>query len=220
MGKNLNIKYSASMMCADYGHLEDEIKKLEDAGIDSFHIDIMDGLYVNNFGMGIHDLKYIRSVTNKPVECHLMIHEPARYLELFAKCDVNVIYIHPESGYQIGSTIQQIIELGMTPAIAINPTTSVESIIEIFNIVKRVLIMAVNPGQAGQVFLPYIDKKIKKLLELKDEYGLELYWDGHGSIENIEKYGPFGIDGFILGTATLFGKEREFKDILNDLRGK
>ncbi len=220
MGKNKNLKFSASMMCADYGHLEDEIKALENAGIDSFHIDIMDGLYVSNFGMGIHDMKYIKSVSNKPVECHLMIQEPLRYIELFAKCGADVVYIHPESGYQIGATIQEIIDHGMTPAIAINPTTSVESIVELLNIVKRVLVMAVNPGHAGQTFLPYIEKKVLRLLELKEEYSLEVYWDGHGSVENIEKFGSLGLDGFILGTATLFGKSRGYKEIIDGLRGE
>jgi ribulose-phosphate 3-epimerase len=213
-----NMKFSASMMCADYGHLEHEIRSLEDAGVDAFHIDIMDGEFVYNFGMGIHDLRYIRSATEKSVEAHLMIREPARYVELFAKSGVDVLYVHPESGYQIGETIQRVMEFGVIPAIAVNPATSVESIIEILRIVKRVLIMAVNPGQAGQIFLPYIDGKLRRLLELKDEYGFEVYWDGHGSVENVRKYAPLGVDGFILGTAALFGKDRSYGDIINELR--
>jgi ribulose-phosphate 3-epimerase len=212
------IKFSASMMCADYGHLEDEIRSLESAGVDAFHIDIMDGEFVHNFGMGIHDLKYIRSATKKQVEAHLMIREPARYIKLFAKCGADVIYVHPESGWQIGETIQRILEFDITPAIAINPATSVESIMEILRIVKRVLIMAVNPGQAGQIFLPYIDGKLRKLLEIKDEYDFEVYWDGHGSTENVAKYAPLGVDGFILGTAALFGKDRGYGEIISELR--
>jgi ribulose-phosphate 3-epimerase len=207
------------MMCADYGHLEAEIRNLEAAGIDAFHVDIMDGIFVYNFGMGIHDLRYIKSAATKPVECHLMIKEPARYVKLFAKTGADIIYVHPESGYQIGETIQRIMELGVTPGIALNPTTSVESIIELLNLVKRVLIMAVNPGHAGQVFLPYVEKKICRLIELKNEYGLEIYWDGHGSVENIERYAPLGVDGFVLGTAALFGKTRGYNEILTSLRG-
>jgi ribulose-phosphate 3-epimerase len=214
-----HLKFSASMMCADYGHLETEIRSLEDAGVDSFHVDIMDGEFVYNFGMGIHDLRYIKSAATRPVECHLMIREPARFIKLFAKCGVDVLYVHPESGYQIGETIQRIIELGITPGIAINPTTSVESITELLNLVKRVLIMAVNPGHAGQLFLPFVESKIRKLIEYKKEYGLQIYWDGHGSVENINKYAPLGVDGFILGTATLFGKEKSYKEIITDLRG-
>ena len=211
--------FSASMMCADYGHLEDEIHALEDAGIDSFHIDIMDGEFVNNFGMGLHDLRYIRSATKKPVECHMMIHEPVRYVELFSKTGADVLYFHPESGFQVGETIQRIIDSGVTPGIAINPTTSVESVIELFHLVKRVLIMAVIPGQASQVFLPFIEKKLSNLISLKDEFGLEIFWDGHGSAENIQKFAPFGVDGFVLGTASLFNKNRPYRDILVELSG-
>jgi len=214
-----NTKFSASMMCADYGHLETEIRNLEAAGLDAFHVDIMDGTFVYNFGMGIHDLRYIKSAATKPVECHLMIKEPARYVKLFAKCGADILYVHPESGYQIGETIQRIIELGVTPGIAINPTTSVESIVELFNLVKRVLIMAVNPGHAGQVFLPFVEEKIRKLIKLKEEYGLEIFWDGHGSVENIQKYAPLGVDGFVLGSAALFCKNRPYKEIMEELRG-
>jgi len=215
-----HLNFSASMMCADYGHLETEIRTLEAAGVDSFHVDIMDGTFVHNFGMGIHDLQYIKKTATKPVECHLMIQEPARYIGLFAGCGADVIYVHPESGYQIGATIQHIIELGVTPGIAINPTTSVDSIIELLNLVKKVLIMAVNPGQAGQAFLPFVEKKIRKLISLKSEYGLEIYWDGHGSVENIRKYAPLGVDGFVLGTAALFQKERSYQKIIAELRGE
>lgn len=214
-----NIKFSASMMCADYGHLETEIRSLEAAGVDAFHVDIMDGSYVYNFGMGIHDLKYIKSAATRPVECHLMIKEPARYVKLFAKCGADILYVHPESGYQIGETIQRIMELGVTPGIAVNPTTSVESIVELLNLVKRVLVMTVNPGHAGQAFLPFVEKKVYRLIKLKEEYGLEIFWDGHGSVENVRKYAPLGIDGFVLGTAALFNKGRPYKEIITELRG-
>ncbi|GHU41407.1 ribulose-phosphate 3-epimerase [Clostridia bacterium] len=216
----MNIKFSASMMCADYGHLEEEVKNLEAAGVDAFHVDIMDGEFVHNFGMGIHDLQYIKSVATRPIECHLMIKEPVRYVKLFAKCGADILYVHPESGYQIGETIQRIMECGVTPGIAINPTTSVESALELFHLVKRVLIMTVNPGHAGQVFLPFIEKKISKLIEIKEEYGLEFFWDGHASPDNVRKFTHLGIDGFVLGTASLFGKDRPYQEIILELRGE
>jgi len=215
---NHPLLFSASMMCADYGHLEDEVRKLEDAGIDAFHIDIMDGSFVRNFGMGIHDLRYIRSVTKKIVECHLMIVEPLNYVDLFADIGVDVLYVHPESEFQTSTTLQRVIESGMMPALAINPGTSIESVLELFNVVKRVLVMSVNPGHAGQAFLPYMEKKIRKLISLQDDYGFDLFWDGHGSPENILKYAPLGVSGFVLGTAALFGKEQSFKEILCGLR--
>ena len=206
------------MMCADYGHLEDEVRALEAAGVDAFHIDIMDGHFVHNFGMGIHDLRYIRKTTGKIVECHAMITEPRAFVELFADIGVDVLYVHPESEYQCSTTLEKIMRAGMTPAIAINPGTSVEQILELLHIVERVLVMSVNPGHAGQVLLPHIGKKIEKLLKLRDEYDFEVHWDGHGSVENVGKYAPLGVSGFVLGTAALFGKDKSYEAILRELR--
>jgi ribulose-phosphate 3-epimerase len=208
------------MMCADYGHLENEIRALESAGIDAFHVDIMDGEFVRNFGMGIHDLRYIRSATEKSVEVHLMIKEPIRYLDIFKNIGVDVLYIHPESEYHTSTTLQQIIRAGITPAIAINPGTSVESILELLNIVKRVMVMSVNPGHAGQVYLPYVGKKIAKLLALRDEYGFDVYWDGACSSDKVHTYAPMGVKGFVLGTAALFGHDQSYKEILTELRSE
>jgi len=214
-----NLHLSASMMCADYGHLEKEINELEAAGIDSFHIDIMDGGFVNNFGMGIHDLRYIKSATTRPVEAHLMIRDPYRYIDLFAKIGVNTLYVHPESEYHIATTLESIIKAGITPALVISPGLMTEGILELLYVVKRVLVMGVNPGNAGQTYLPYLEEKIQRLVKLREKYGFEVFWDGHGSIENIRKFAPLGVNGFILGTATLFGKSRPYKEILEEVRG-
>jgi ribulose-phosphate 3-epimerase len=212
------IEFSASMMCADYGHLEREIRALEDAGINSFHIDIMDGIFVNNFGMGIHDLRYIRKATEKNVNVHLMIKEPIRYLDVFAEIGANILYVHPESQYHTSTTIEEIIRRGMTPAIAINPGTSIESIVELLSIVKRVLVMTVNPGHAGQMFQPYVGRKIEKLIKLKKEYDFEIYWDGNCTVDKVHTFAPMGVHGFVLGTAALFGKEKGYAEILTELR--
>jgi ribulose-phosphate 3-epimerase len=215
---NGDIKFSASMMCADYGHLEDEIRNLERAGIDSFHIDIMDGRFVHNFGMGIHDLRYIRSATEKKVEVHLMIREPVRYVEMFAKLGADVLYVHPESEYHISTTIEEIVRAGITPAIVISPGFMTESVLELLFVVKRVLVMGVNPGNAGQTYLPFLEEKIRKLVTLRDKYKFEVYWDGHGSPENIRRFAPLGVSGFVLGTAALFGKDKPYGEILGGLR--
>jgi ribulose-phosphate 3-epimerase len=214
----MSTEFSASMMCADYGCLEKEIRNLEDAGIDSFHIDIMDGIFVNNFGMGIHDLRYIRKATKKNVNVHLMIKEPIRYLHTFAEIGADILYVHPESQYHTSTTVEEIIKLGMTPAIAINPGTSTESIIELLNIVKHVLVMTVNPGHAGQLFQPYVAKKIEKLIALKKEYNFDIYWDGNCTTDKVHTFAPMGVSGFVLGTASLFNKGRSYGEILKELR--
>ena len=212
------VQFSASMMCADYGHLEREVRLLETAGIDAFHIDIMDGRFVHNFGMGIHDLNYIRSATDRSIECHLMIENPVNYIKQFVKLGADVIYVHPESEYHSSTTLQAIIDAGATPGIVISPGKMTEGVLELLHVVKRVLVMGVNPGNAGQIYLPFVDGKIRKLLTLRKEYDFDVFWDGHGSFENVTKFAPLGVSGFVLGTATLFGKDRSYKEILDELR--
>ena len=209
----------ASMMCANYGNLESEVKTLEEGNIDSFHIDIMDGRYVPNFAMSLNDMSYIARATDKPLDVHLMVEHPNNTVGLFINQlrAGDTIYIHPEAEYHPSTTLQKIIDADMIPGIAINPGTSVETIYEMLRIVKRVLVMTVNPGNAGQMFMPYVDNKIEKLLELRDEMGFELIWDGACSMDKIIKYGEKGMDGFVLGTNVLFKGDRDYVATLEKL---
>lgn len=215
----MNFELNASMMCANYGHLKREVEQLEEGGIDSFHIDIMDGRYVPNFAMGLNDLSTIAEYATKPLDVHLMIEHPNNSVELFTDRlrPGDTVYIHPEAEYHPSTTLQKIINAGMIPGIAINPGTSVETVMEMLRIVDKVLMMAVNPGKAGQMYLPYIEKKVDKLLSLKDEMKFEIYWDGACGMEKIETFAPKGVKGFVLGTTVLFGKNRPYKDILDEI---
>ena len=147
----MNFELNASMMCADYKNLEREVYTLENAGIDSFHIDIMDGRYVPNFAMSLNDMVCIRSMAEKPLDVHLMIEHPNNSVQLFIKNlnEGDTIYIHPEAEYHPSTTLQKIIDAGMIPGIAINPGTSIETVFEMLRIVRKVLVMSVNPGNAG-----------------------------------------------------------------------
>lgn len=216
----MQFKLMASMMCANYGNLEKEVRELETGGIDSFHIDIMDGRYVPNFAMSLNDMAYIRSATKLPLDVHLMIEHPNNMIELFLNHlnKGDTVYIHPEAEYHPSTTLQKIINAGMVPGIAINPGTSIETIMEMLRIVKKVLVMSVNPGNAGQMYLPYVGKKITKLLALKDEMDIEIYWDGACSADKILEYAPKGVNGFVLGTTLLFGKEKPYGEVIKDIR--
>ena len=128
------------------------------------------------------------------------------------------MYIHPEAEYHPSTTLQKIINAGMIPGIAINPGTSIETVYEMLQIVDKVLVMAVNPGNAGQMYMPYVGKKIKRLLEIKEEMNFEVVWDGACSAEKIKEYAPLGMDGFVLGTTLLFGKGKPYGEVLKDIR--
>ena len=216
----MNFELTASMMCANYGNLEQEVKLLEESGIDSFHIDIMDGRYVHNFAMSLNDMAYIASATKKPLDVHLMIEHPSNHIGIFLAClrKGDTVYIHPEAEYHPSTTLQAIIDAGMIPGIAVNPGTSVETVMEMLRIVKKVLVMSVNPGNAGQMYLPYVGRKITKLLAMKEDMDFELYWDGACSADKITEYAPKGVKGFVLGTTLLFGKNKPYGETLADIR--
>ena len=216
----MKFELMASMMCANYGHLEKEVKDLEEGGIDSFHIDIMDGRYVPNYAMSLNDLRYIRSATELPLDVHLMVEHPSSNIDLFINNlrKGDTIYIHPEAEYHPSTTLQKVINAGLIPGIAINPGTSVGNVFEMLRIVDKVLVMSVNPGNAGQMYLPYVGEKYDRLLAIKNDMKFEIYWDGACSIDKIKTFAPRGVKGFVLGTTLLFGQQRSYGETLKKIR--
>ncbi len=207
-----------SMMCADFSNLERDTVELDKAGTDIFHIDIMDGDFVPNFGMGLQDFELIRSVTEKPVDVHLMINNPLKYVGMFADMGADIIYIHPEADQQVTRTIDVIKSKGKKAGIALNPGTSVATVKELLSLVDYIMVMTVNPGFAGQSFLDFTVDKIEELVALSEEYDYKVMVDGAISPEKVKTLSKKGVTGFILGTSSLFGKEESYETILQNLR--
>ena len=196
-----------SMMCADFGHLADDTKALVAAGADGLHLDLMDGTYVPDYGMGLQDIEWLCKNAGVPCDVHMMAMDPGRYVEKFARAGAKVIYVHPEADVHVARTLAAIRDLGVHPGIAINPGTSFETVCTILPLVDYVLVMTVNPGFAGQKWLDFVNPKIERLVAAKQEHGLgyELVVDGNCSPERIAQASAMGVKGFVLGTAGLFG---------------
>lgn len=207
-----------SMMCANFANLQAEMEELERAGSDIFHIDVMDGQFVPNFGMGLQDIAFICRNANIPCDVHLMIENPVNYVDMFADLGADILYTHPESENHPARTLQKILDRGRKAGIAINPGTSVEFISPLLSMADYVLVMSVNPGFAGQKYISFVDEKIDRLLEYQSKYQYEIMLDGACSPERIASLSGKGVKGFVLGTSALFGKGRGYGEIMKELR--
>ena len=215
---NMNRLLCPSLMCADYGNLAQSVRELDEAGCDIFHCDIMDGSFVPNMTMGIMDLRAVRNYTEKPVDVHLMIENPAAKVDWFIDAGADIVYIHPEAERYVGKTLIHIRERGAKAGIAINPDTSISTVEEVLPYCDYVMVMTVNPGFAGQKFITSTRSKIKRLGVIGKKLGFQVIIDGACSPQVIKECGLLGADGFVLGTSALFGKNRPYKELIEELR--
>lgn len=212
------IKLAPSILSADFSKLGDQVKKLEEFGADMIHIDVMDGSFVPNISFGAPIMKSIRNVTKLVFDVHLMIEEPARFIEDFAKAGADIITVHFEADRHIDRTIDYIKSFGIKAGVAINPATDVSSLKYILPKLDMVLVMSVNPGFGGQKFIAYALDKIKEVRLLSEtcNKGLMIQVDGGVDRSNIKEIVKAGADVLVAGSAIF--KEGRIKENIEALR--
>ena len=209
-----------SILSADFSKLGDEIKAVEEAGADWIHIDVMDGCFVPNITMGPIVVEAVRRVTSLPLDVHLMIEKPGRYISDFAKAGADYISVQVEACLHLNRTIGLIRESGVRPGVALNPSTPLCSVEWVLEYVDFALIMSVNPGFGGQVFIENSIDKIKALRLIIQKKGLStlIQTDGGVSEKNIHEISQAGADVFVAGSA-VFGSQ-DYKQAIKNLKEK
>ena len=213
-------KIAASILSADFSRFTEEVKAAEAAGADVFHVDVMDGHFVPNITIGPLVVEGLRKITTLPLDTHLMIENPDKYIEPFAKAGSSWITVHAEVCPNLRRTIKSLRALNVRPGVVINPRTSLKAIVPVLEEVDYVLLMSVTPGFGGQAFIPATLKKIEKLRKIVDQNGLSLdiEVDGGVKIDNIEEIANAGADIFVLGTGIF--RTKDYRETIRQLREK
>ena len=209
MPSNGAIKIAPSILSADFGRLGEQVQAASAAGADYIHVDIMDGHFVPNLTIGPMIVEAIRPFTKLPLDCHLMITEPERYVADFARAGAGIITVHAEACPHLHRTVQQIRELKVRAGVAINPGTYIAAVEEILPYVDLVLVMTVNPGFGGQKFIESTLGKVRKLRKLLDEQSLrvELEVDGGINAGTAPAIVAAGANVLVAGSAIFNKKE-------------
>ena len=211
-------KIAPSILSADFSRLGEEVKAVEQAGGDVIHVDVMDGHFVPNITIGPLVVQGLKKLTSLPLDVHLMIEEPGRYIEAFAQAGSDWITVHVEVCPHLKQMIKKIRQLNVRPGIVLKPATSLKTIYPVLGEIDLVLIMSVNPGFGGQSFIPSTLKKIEQLRKIinRNHYSLEIEVDGGIKIENIREVSRAGGNIFVVGTGIF--KTINYEETVRKLR--
>ncbi len=200
------LRIAPSLLSADFGRLAEEVRAAEAAGADWIHVDVMDGRFVPNITIGPLIVEAVRKVTKLPIDTHLMIVEPERYVDAFAGAGASLISVHAEVSPHLHRTLQAIRAAGARPAVALNPSTPLDVLEYVLGDCEMVLVMTVNPGFGGQKFIPACTEKVRRLRQLADARGIPLDIEVDGGIrpDTVGPVAAAGANVFVAGTA-VFG---------------
>lgn len=210
-----------SILSADFARLGEQVQKLDEAGAQYVHIDVMDGMFVPSISLGMPIIRSIRPCSDRIFDVHLMIEEPGRYIADFADAGADLITVHAEACKHLDRTVESIKEKGLLAGVALNPATPISTVEYLLPKVDMVLIMSVNPGFGGQKLIPYTVQKIRDLKQVIDKKGLkiDIEVDGGVNLENVTEVMDAGANIIVSGSAVFSGDVTEntkrFLNILN-----
>jgi len=197
------IEIAPSILAADFASLGEEIRAVERGGANLLHVDVMDGHFVPNISIGVPVVESLRKATRLPLDVHLMIENPERYIQPFSEAGADMISVHQEATYHLDRVLAMIREHGCRPGAVINPATPVSALSEVLDSVDYVLVMSVNPGFGGQKFIPGALEKIRRLKEIRERYNhsFRIEVDGGLGPENVMAVVRAGAEILVAGTS-------------------